>query len=120
MFKSTGVNLRLIGYARLSRVSFSPLFLKAGYLKRAIFLKPVVKSVTPLVSYEFFLRLRVCFPPIFLKLSIICEGKILKPAEKSTCWSSHPCTIESQVAPPPGGSQHNSTTKFSKAVPIQL
>ena len=75
MFKSTGVNLRLIGYARLSRVSFSPLFLKAGYLKRAIFLKPVVKSVTPLVSYEFFFTLKSMLSADFSKAIYHLRGK---------------------------------------------
>ena len=38
-----------------SRVSFSPLFSNAGYQKKAIFLKLLVKGVISLFSYDCFM-----------------------------------------------------------------
>ena len=53
-----------------SRVSFLHLFSNDGYQKAAIFLKPVVKSVISLFSYEVFTFCSILFAK---KLAIMCN-----------------------------------------------
>ena len=65
-----------------SRVSFLPRFSNAGYQKKAIFLKPVVKSVVSSLCYELCLLFGICFLLFFSEAGYQFKGKILKPGEK--------------------------------------
>ena len=48
-----------------SKLLFSPHFSNAGYLKKKIFLKPVVKRVISLFSYDFFTFWSILFADSF-------------------------------------------------------
>ena len=69
-----------MGMCTSSQVSFFPLLSNIVYQKKAVFLKPVVKSVISLLLFV---------------------GKNLELNEQVIPWSAHACTIESQFSPHP-------------------
>ena len=72
-----------MGYALLPRYRFHLFFSNVGYQKKEIFLKPVVKCVISLLSFEFFSFWSIFFPLILSKIACChLEGNILKLVEE--------------------------------------
>ena len=89
-------------YTPSQGVSFSPLFSNAGYQKKAIPLKPVIKRVISLLSCEFFYVLDGTFlSPICSKAGCYFEGKSLRPAEKLLLGVHTLVQLRVKYPPPP-------------------